>query len=448
MSNHLNVLVFSYVYPPDAGSGTYRTLYFFNNISMLDVGVTIITVDRGSFHRNASIDNELSSKVHSDIDVIRTPVARPFEKMVKIKNRFTVKKCTNSPKSCSANYGSGKPQFFLRSVKDLISGLLATPDEHIGWIFFALRAARQITKTKKIHCLYATGGPWSCILAASIFKFFSQLPLVLDFRDPWVENPNFSGKLFFLKKIEMFMEWFCVKMATSIVANTEELRLDFMKRYSFLKEKNLYTITNGYEHIIENKTSNFSKEFTIVHAGELYMSRNPEQFLIAIEDIIRSNLIPKKDLKVKLIGGITVNSKSIDRILTSKHLEGVVMSIPRVNHKEIINEQSSADVLLVIQIGFPLQIPRKLYEYLSFSKCILAITEDYGATASIIKKHSLGRVVNNEKESIKLALVSMYEQWKNRNNEYAFSVNSKEFDNKILSRQLLDILHRESGLPR
>src|SRR6185437_13471922 len=112
--------------------------------------------------------------------------------------------------------------------------------------------------------------------------------------------------------------------------------------------------------------------FTLIHAGALYLTRNPGNFLRAVERLIADGSIHQDSIRIQFVGGIEATDSRVADSLRA--LGDVVENIPRVAHAAAIEMQRRASVLLLFQTGFPLQIPRKLYEYLAFSLPILGIT--------------------------------------------------------------------------
>ncbi len=447
MQRRLNVLVFAYVFPPDAGSGTYRTLYFSNNWVKEGDNVTIITVKEQDFLSSVSCDHGLHEAVHPSIEVVRASAKRPLQKLLAIKNglRNVFRRNTsathdvNSIEKTSQLQNLTRGQRILRLLKDTITDLLSCPDEHIGWIPDAVRQGYRITRAARVDCIYATGGPWSCLIAATILHKLCNVPLVLDFRDPWVTNPNLLGKSGLLRSIQTIMESACVKSARVVIANTEELRQDFISRYAYIDPNRFVTITNGFEDI--TRVTNYSnKHFTIVHAGTLYQSRNPINFLRAIVDLVKDRMLQTETLRVQLVGGISIIDTTIESELRSKVLQSVLEIIPRVSHDEVLLIQQNACALLLIQTGFPLQVPRKLYEYISLARPVLAIAEHNSATARVINELHLGYVAEDNVDSIKSAIMALYRDWKSGEIP---SINEEilhTYSNRYLSSRLRDIL--------
>jgi len=443
MQQRLNILAFAYVFPPDAGSGTYRTLYFANHWARQGDDVTIVTVKEECFLESALIDRDLYKAVHPSIRVVRASAKRPLQKLLDIKDAFRRKTPTvqgiDSGKKTSQLENSAPTNDILRQFKDTITDLLSCPDEHIGWVPDAVRRAHRIVKTNRVDCIYATGGPWSCLLAAFRLHKLCRIPLVLDFRDPWVSNPNMNLKTPLSRWIQKTMESRCVNASRIVIANTEELRQDFIMRYANIDPGRFITVTNGFEEI-PRESSSSTEQFTLVHAGALYQSRNPLNFLRALVELVREGTIPAKTFRVRLVGGVSIADPAIESELRSEVLRDVLAIIPRVSHDDALMLQQRASALLLIQTGFPLQVPRKLYEYLSLARPILAIAEHHSATARMVNELGVGYVADNNVDAIKRAIVTLYDGWKSGRKLILNEERLRTYDNRYLSGRLRDAM--------
>jgi len=140
---------------------------------------------------------------------------------------------------------------------------------------------------------------------------------------------------------------------------------------------------------------------------------------------------------------ISVKDGELEKLLNNPILKGTVEILPRMPYQEAAEYQKKSDVLFLIQPDFPLQIPRKLYEYIAFQKPVLGITNSNGATAGLIRENILGIVVNDCPEEIGLALESFYLQWK----KGLLTVDKTSYDeflNRNLSKKLLKIFQELS----
>jgi glycosyltransferase involved in cell wall biosynthesis len=444
----LNILVFAYVYPPDAGSGTYRTLYFANHWARQGDHVTVVTVREECFVASALIDRALCDEVDASIQVVRAAAKRPLERLLAIKRFF--RHATTVAGSASAGGAPPLPEDaasargVVRRFKDTITDLLSCPDEHIGWVADAVRRAYRIAKTDRIDCIYATGGPWSCLLAGARLHRLTGIPLLLDFRDPWVSNPNMSRKTPLSRWIQKRMESRCVKAASVVIANTEELRRDFMARYGENGSRRFITVTNGFEQI--PRENNRSTElFTLVHAGALYQSRNPLNFLKALAELVRDGTIPAKRFRVRLVGGVSIADPAIESTLRADAIREVVEIVPRVSHEEALRLQQRASALILIQTGFPLQVPRKMYEYLALARPILAVAEPHSATARMVSELGAGYVADDDVNAIKRAIASLYDEWKSGRRQDLNTEKLQAYDNRHLSARIREAMR---GLAR
>src|SRR5262249_47572387 len=151
---HLNILVFAYVFPPDAGSGTYRTLYFTNHWARLGDAVTIVTVQERCFLPNALVDRALCHEVHPAIRIERAGAKRPLQALLKLRRICSWNAASHDAPASrgerSGDRSSGPGRSVLRAIKDTITDLLACPDEHVGWIPEAVRRGYRTSRNRPI----------------------------------------------------------------------------------------------------------------------------------------------------------------------------------------------------------------------------------------------------------------------------------------------------------
>lgn len=448
MNDKLRVLLLAYYFPPDSSSGALRPLFFANHLQEMGVNVTVLTACEESFLPEQPKDPGLCSQIHKDVKVVRAKVKRPREFVLSLRDKLRIfKKNENIDKlnqkedsSKSANYQTGEKKSFAQSIKDLITDLLASPDPHVGWIWDAIQQGMKIIKRDKITVILATGSPWSCMIAGVLLRN-RKTPLVLDFRDPWVANPGFVQRGRVAAFLEKRMEHYVVANADAIIANTEELRDNFLQRFPFLESAKVYTLSNGFEDFFDSNMP-VNTSFTIVHAGALYFSRTPLPFLEALYALLKEGKIPDDRITVILVGGISVEDEKLNELLQTRELKKTVKLIPRLPYREAMEYQLQSDVLLLIQPGFQMQVPRKLYEYMAMRRPVLALTEQEGATARIVRECRIGKVVENKSELIQPVLQEMYLSWAgNYENRMPIDYVSK-YKNTYLTKKLHNILQK------
>jgi len=438
----IKVLFIAYYFPPESSSGAFRPLYFANYLDGMGCQIRILTSKEKYYLDEQPIDNALLDRLNCDIKVIRTKVSRPREALISFKKKLfpSVSKDVDKNNSESPTPASGdkqKPAF--QSVKDCITDLLALPDPHVGWLPWAVLTGRKIIGAQHIDVIWATGSPWSCFLVGALLKKLTGKPLVLDYRDPWGTNPNMRLKNKFVATWEQKLEKIVVHQADLITANTKELRDDFLTRFSFLRRNKVITLSNGFERFIEAPVCK-NKALTLTHAGAVYFSRNPINLLMAVRDLLNEGVIPHGGIKIKFVGGISIDDPALHTLLALPELKSVVEIYPRMSFDEAIEHQLASDILFLLQPGFPLQVPRKLYDYVSLQKPILAITDQQGATARLVQENHFGVVVADVKNDLKCVLKKMWLQWQDGNLPQPSSENGKLFLNSNISATLYDNL--------
>ncbi len=438
---NIHVLMLAYYFPPDSSSGAFRPLFFSKHLTEMGIKVTVLTADDRCFLPAQSKDLQLLGRVHPDVSVIRAGVRRPREALIGLKKRLLKNHnlTANNHPPISAFNANRHSLSSYQELKDTITDLLAFPDQHMGWIPGAIRKGKQFLAQSNASILYATGSPWSALVAGVMLKRSSQLPLVIDFRDPWVSNPDFQMKSRVSRFLEAYLERLVISSADMLISTTQALQNDFLHRYPFLSKNRVQVIYNGFENYLENpRDANTS--FTLTHAGSLYPPRRPHNLIYAIDELITEGRIPAEEIRLVLIGELETYDDELAGLLKKPVLSGVVEVYPRLAYETSLAYQLKSDVLICIQTDFPLQIPRKLYEYLALQRPILAITNKKGATAEIIDENRLGTVVPDEIESIKKIVFDLYLKWKKWGTTTISRESTQRFKNEKQSEILASLL--------
>lgn len=430
----------AYVFPPALGSGAFRPLSFANNLQTRGFNVHVLTASNYNLD-NSAIDQTLCDKLDPHVEVHRARRYRsPAELLLRIRECFkSKKKQTALVHETSISPSTANHRKVFDSIRATIIELLSYPDNQIGWAPASYVLGKKLIREKKIDIVFVTGGPWSCLLTATLLKISCGIPVVLDFRDPWVSNPSNDNRPETIRKLNKLMEAFCVRNCDAIIANTEELRQDFLIRYSLLNPVKVQTIGNGFDFLypLQDRPND---RFTVTHAGVFYLNRNPKEFLLAIRQLISEGFISVDKIQINFVGALLVDDEEVSALLSGKYLRDVVRIVPSVSHDKALEFQSASDVLLLVQPNFPLQVPRKLFEYLALQRPILAITEQSGATAGMIRKADVGLVVSNEISEIKCALWNMYQRWSSSTKTEMSKDKLLQFSNSFLTDKLGNIL--------
>ncbi len=436
----MKILIVAYCFPPESSSGSFRPMHFARHLEKMGEEIYVLTARKEDYPSYQPMDDNLLEQLSDTIQIIRSRMYQPREAIIRLRDRilgkteFTEDSDTKSERHGEKGNVPSNTSLFQR-FKDTITDLLSTPDTEIGWLPSAVKEGSKLIKTRDIDVIYATGGPWTSLLIGVFLKKFTRRPLILDFRDPWTANYEFRFRAKLIRSFESWMECKILASVDHIVTNTEKLKQDFLRRYPFLTTNTLTTIPNGFEEYIESHEYK-SKALTLTHAGILIF-RNPRRSFEAALNLIEKNVIPKDEIRFVLLGGFFIDDPALDDLLQHPLLDNVVEVLPRLPYQDAVRYQNNSDVLFLIQPeNFPLQVPRKLYEYIAFRKPILGITDPNGATAKMIQENEVGIVVPDQTPELELALKTFYEQWKKGGLKPLSTKKCDEFKNSNLTVKL------------
>jgi glycosyltransferase involved in cell wall biosynthesis len=268
---------------------------------------------------------------------------------------------------------------------------LEFPDRQSSWRRPAIRAA--LLGARDAQVVLATGGPWTALVAAEEIARRLRIPLVSDFRDPWTRNPNQVGDSRSRRLRSRALERQIVNRSSFVIANTEELRQQFVADYPQLVDR-FMTITNGFDQVPSSPPLG-SGRFDLCHFGTVYGGRAPINLLRAVDALASEGRLDPADFRLRFVGRWEVESRECNALTDRLIARGLVMREAPIPHEACLVEMQRAGALLVLQSGFPLQIPAKIYEYLATGRPI-AFIGDEGATASLIRRHGLGAASADE----------------------------------------------------
>lgn len=206
------------------------------------------------------------------------------------------------------------------------------------------------------------------------------------FIDPWVDIIYYKNlkRNAVTKKIDNHFERSVLHNAKQVVFVTKSTEEDYLKKYSFLKNKSnvLYW---GYDEddFSDVKFDKKSKnEKVIVHAGNLFSYQNPKKFWKQIK--IENDKGNK--YKIKFIGLV---DKEILNYFNEIGLNDYIELAGFFPYPEMIKQILEADLLLVCS-SEPRHVPGKLFEALRTGNPIIAFGDNNDEVKKIIEKAKAG----------------------------------------------------------
>ena len=325
---------------------------------------------------------------------------------------------------------------------------LCLPDRYLTWMPFALRRGRQIVESEGADIIFATCPPHSVALVGAILKRITGKPLVLDFRDDWIDTPRHRSKPRLVRWIEERMERWAVETCDRLLLVTEWSKNAFVNRYPGEAEEKFVFIPNGcdLEDFAEVRGTSEQprvSEFTIVHAGQLSEAkiwrRNPEAFFLAVDHLRRKYPELANDLTVAFTSPL---QEGYRRVVRDLDLSGVVKEVGHLPREKLVRFMKSADLLLAVNYdGFSTLIPGKIYEYWAVGGPPILLLSCQGAAQSLVEENHIGIVVQaDDVEAIEGAVLHAYRQRKAGHPMRISYVGVERYDRKILTERLADTL--------
>jgi glycosyltransferase involved in cell wall biosynthesis len=186
----------------------------------------------------------------------------------------------------------------------------------------------------------------------------------------------------------------------------------YAARYPQLPRDRWCLIENGYDEqsfqeaealVDPYKNKNGAK--VLLHSGLLYLSeRNPTAFFDALAELQQEGRISPEKLQV--VFRASGHTEEYRALVSARGLGSLVRLEPPIAYREALAEMLGADGLLLFQASnCNEQIPAKAYEYLRAGKPILALTDEAGDTAAVLRATPSAIVVPmDSRHAIKEAL--------------------------------------------
>ncbi len=355
METHRSVLVVAYYFPPLGLSGVQRTLKFVKYLPQFGWQPTVLTITpTGYYAQDQSLLEEIQPY---QIDVQRVGSLDP--------NRFFRKKGTVKI-----------PPERTRRVFSFLSDLLFVPDNKIGWKKPAVNAGEELFKKTNFDVIFATAPPFTDFLVGmELAKKFNK-PLVVDYRDPWLEYPYKVYPTPVHKLINQNLEREVLHAAAAIITTNRRVKELILQRHRFLDYNDVTILPQGYD------PADFSADdplppkkpetMRVTHAGVFYGERTPRYFLQALSSIFSKQPELKGKIEAYFIGSVQDEHQAL---IKQMGLEEHATLTGYLEHLQCVQHLRASDVLWLM-VNNDRQSPGKLYEYLGARKPILACVPD------------------------------------------------------------------------
>jgi glycosyltransferase involved in cell wall biosynthesis len=347
------VLVLAYYFPPMGLSGVQRTLKFVKYLPQYNWHPTVLTVDpRGYLARDETLLEDLSGK---PVTVVRTAGAGPM--------RLLAKKGTVA-----------LPAERTRKVLSRVSDALFIPDNKIGWRSTAVAKALALHAETPFDLIFATAPPFTDFLIGADIKRRINRPLVLDYRDPWVDYPFRWYPTPLHRLLHRTLERRALRASSHVITTNRRVKELILQRYKFLTYHDVEIIPQGFDPEdfagARKKPTGGAKQrkMRITYAGVFWEDRVPDYFLRALHDLYEQHPRMRGRIEAVFVGTFREENQ---KLVTKLGLQDSVTVRGYCSHRDTVQALVESDVLWMI-VGDDVGSPGKAYEYIGARKPILA----------------------------------------------------------------------------
>ncbi len=361
------VLVVAYYFPPLGLSGVQRTLKFVKYLPAFGWEPTVLTVeDRGYFAKDEALLRELDGL---PVSIIRTPSIDPLHFF---RHRDVVR----------------MPSARAHGIMRRLSQSMFIPDNKVGWKKHAVEAAMERLASHPADVIFATAPPYTDFLIGMELKRRTGLPLIIDYRDAWLENPLHFYLTPLHKALHRRLEHRVLRHADHIISINRPIKERILQGSRFLAHSDVTIISQGYDQAdFEGVHRGRAPDgrLRILYAGTFYFNRSPRAFLTALRALTDDAPELARSIDVHFVGS---KREEDERLVRELGLESTVTLHGYLPHRETIQQLVDADVLLLVigrGNGEDMMSTGKLYEYLGARKPVLACVPP-GAARQVLEK--------------------------------------------------------------
>ena len=380
----------AYEFPPAAAGGVMRTVKFCKYLPELGWEPHVLTPKFSTVtSRDPSMLGELGQRTH----VHRTRGLEYDRMLARMKN---------------ASWGGR----IGRALEWRLRGLLeraAVPDAKAYWAIPAIWSGISLVRSQGVDLLYSTSWPFSDHLTGLMLHRWTRRPWIADFRDPWLQHYNYGPRSERHDRWNRRLESKICQRASFVISATELANEAMQRTHPDLPPEKFITIRNGYDHTDFDGDVAPDDDFSIVHGGTFYGSRNPTGFFAGVDRFLDQHPDAGAHLRITCMG------TRLDGTFHPPETKARCEFLPWTSHEKCLRRLRAARVLLMIQHAeseVQLTVPGKLYEYMASGVHILSLNTKPGENEGLLRQYGQATILHDDNPQVVAAgLEALYERY-------------------------------------
>jgi glycosyltransferase involved in cell wall biosynthesis len=405
------VLMLAYYFPPLGGGGVQRTLKHVKYLSPEGFDAIVVTSDgRGFPLRDPLMAREIPP---------RTVVLRSHTLPVQVIR--------------------WKLEGLLRRIglPTWPASVVGWPDELVGWLPGALYQALRAVRRYRPDVLYTTSSPVTAHVAGMIVQRITGLPWVADFRDPWTRHPHAARQFAVVTRASEALERSVMSRIDQAVIADESVELLGLTSL----DPRVVIIRNGVDpdDLAECAPVQLPSYFRLSYVGSLYGSRDGAPVFDALHALARRGVLEQGDFELRLVGDA--------KVPPTFALGGLpVTRTGYVDHRQALEEMTSASALLLYLPPVTRGSSGKLFEYLASGRPVLCVARRDNLAYRLVDELGAGPCVEpHDVEAIERAIERLVAQWRSGTltvDPIVREETLRRFSRCVLAAQLADVLRK------
>lgn len=401
------LLVIAYIFPPFfSPGGSIRVVKFLKYLPALGWRPVVLTVDdrREYEHLRRVGSEELLRDLPPEVDICRTGEGEPPADLM--------------ARGRAARDKSRAARALINGLRDLRAWAhrwLLVPDENILWLPFALRTGRRLVRERQIDALFVTCPPNSAAVIGALLAWLTRKPLVVDFRDDWIDTPWYWHQPGLVRAVNRWLERRVIDAAARVIAVTPA-SLAAIRRHERAPDSKFRLIPNGVD------LADFSDQgaaqptrngqFTMVHAGLLTAApgewqRSPAALFRALASIRATDPDIAADIRLLFTAALPPEYRALVENLGLGEMVQEIGYLPRAEFTGLLR---GSDLLVAINYEqYATLVPGKLYEYWAVGGPPILLLSHPGAAQELVTRHALGTALLPDDEAgIRACVLEVY----------------------------------------
>lgn len=359
-------------------------------------------------------------QVHSTVERIGVPVPRPiyprFQGLIPKRwrgseganaslaaDRFSESARRQAPHTRSHLVETLRTEYFRYT--DII-------DNRKRWSLGLAMAMLRVTKRWRPDVALVSGPEWSPVAVSTIVCALRHLPLVVDFRDPWLGRGGFTPPIYdgARRMVDSFLEARSVNRARVLTVSSGRLLGELKARYPE-RSGSIHLIRNGYDPAAWVDPAGPTGRLDLLHAGTVYFNRTPMPLLEGLLRFVGRPGIDRHRVSVTMVGDCA-RWRGVDLAAWARDhgLDDILRIQPPVPADRVRELTASSTVLVTFAQGQPAQVPAKLFEQIGANREILLYTERDSESADVAGGLPWVTVVDDDPFRSEEFLASAYER--------------------------------------